>query len=165
MKTGMTTMIAALLALVLSVTIQAEESAVPEAPADSMAATAEVAAPSEYLAVTYFHGDVRCATCKKLEAYSHEAIVEGFGDELESGAVVWRTVNYDQDDNKHYIDDYKLYTKALIVSRMRDTVEVEWVNLEKIWSLVGDKDDYLKYVQSEVRDYMNAAAEPEAAAE
>lgn len=165
MKTGMTTMIATLLALVLSVTIQAEESAVPEAPADSMAATAEVAAPSEYLAVTYFHGDVRCATCKKLEAYSQEAIVEGFGDELESGAVVWRTVNYDQDENKHYIDDYKLYTKALIVSRMRDTVEVEWVNLEKIWSLVGDKDDYLKYVQSEVRDYMNAAAESEAAAE
>ncbi|MFH2055072.1 MAG: nitrophenyl compound nitroreductase subunit ArsF family protein [bacterium] len=157
--------IAIMVAISFCAIAQADNEAVVAQVATDTTTSTDSVDVADQSVVTYFHGDVRCATCKKLEAYSHEAIVEGFSDELKSGSLVWRTVNYDEDANKHYIDDYKLYTKALIVSKMSDSTEVGWVNLEKIWSLVGDKDEFVKYVQTETRNFMSPAAEPEAAEE
>lgn len=111
--------------------------------------------PSTQTIVTYFHGDQRCATCLKLEAYSREAIESGFVDSLKAGVLQWRMVNYDQDENKHYIDEYQLYTKSLILSRMVDGKEVAWSNLDKIWTLVGDKPQFVEYVQKETRAFLD----------
>ncbi|MBD3219246.1 MAG: hypothetical protein GF310_13305 [candidate division Zixibacteria bacterium] len=102
----------------------------------------------------YFHSTRRCATCKKLEEYAREAIEGGFEDELENGTLEMKAVNTDEDENKHYIDDYKLYTKALILSRVNDGEEVEWVNLDKIWKLVGNEDKYKAYVTSGVEEFL-----------
>ena len=116
----------------------------------------QVAVPSTQTIVSYFHGDQRCATCLKLEAYSHEAIEQAFADSLAAGTLVWRMVNYDQDENKHYIDDYRLYTKALILSRVVDGKEVAWKNLDQIWTLVGDEAKFVDYVQKETAAFMAA---------
>ncbi|NIS17703.1 MAG: hypothetical protein GWO41_15105 [candidate division Zixibacteria bacterium] len=102
----------------------------------------------------YFHSTRRCATCRKLEEYSREAIEEGFENELEKGLLEINAVNTDEKENKHFIDDYKLYTKALILSKVEDGKEVEWVNLDKIWKLVGDEDKYKAYVTSEVKEFL-----------
>ena len=104
---------------------------------------------------TYLHGTLRCATCRKLEAYSEEALKTAFEEELNDSSLVWRTINYDEKENEHYLKDYSLYTKALILSRVKDGSELEWKNLSKIWELVGNKDEFLKYVQDETRDFIN----------
>jgi hypothetical protein len=103
----------------------------------------------------YLHGTRRCATCRKLEAYSEEALRVAFEKELLDSTLVWRTINYDEKENEHYLKDYSLYTKALILSRVKDGSEVEWKNLTKIWELVGDKDKFLKYVREETRAFMD----------
>ena len=102
----------------------------------------------------YFHSTRRCVTCKKLEAYSKEAIESGFKDELEKGTLVIKAVNTDEKENKHYIDDYKLYTKALILSRVKDNQELEWKNLDQIWKLVGNEDKYKAYVVNEIKEFL-----------
>jgi hypothetical protein len=38
--------------------------------------------------------------------------------------------------------------------KVRDGKQVEWRNLEKVWDLVGDKADFVKYVQTNVKDYL-----------
>jgi hypothetical protein len=103
----------------------------------------------------YFHGDRRCTTCRKLEAYSGEAFQVGFKTEIADSTLVWRAVNYDRKENKHFIDDYKLYTKTLILSHVRGGKEIEWVNLDKIWQLVRDKDKFIRYVQTETRKFLD----------
>jgi hypothetical protein len=102
----------------------------------------------------YFHSTRRCATCKKLEEYAREALEGGFEKELENGILVIKSVNTDQDENQHFIDDYKLYTKALILSRVKEGEEVDWVNLDKIWKLVGDEDKYKDYVTKELAEFL-----------
>jgi hypothetical protein len=117
----------------------------------------EEAAPAgQTVIVSYFHGNRRCGTCMKLEAYSKETIQTNFKQELADSSVIWRTVNYDEEDNKHYIDDYGMYTKSLILSRVSDGKDVEWKNLDKIWQLVKDKDKFMAYVQAETRDFIKA---------
>jgi hypothetical protein len=104
---------------------------------------------------SYFHGDVRCPTCMKLEAYSGEAILAGFDKEVKDSLVVFRTVNWDREENAHFVDDYQLFTKALILSRVRGGKEIAWANLDSIWQYVGDKDKFVKYVQSHARAFVD----------
>jgi len=102
----------------------------------------------------YLHGDKRCATCRKLEAYSEEALREGFPEMLKDSTLIWGTINYDQKENEHYLKDYNLFTKALILSRVRDGSEIEWKNLDRIWELVNDKDKFLEYVRKETEAFL-----------
>jgi hypothetical protein len=104
--------------------------------------------------VYYFHGTRRCANCLKFEEYSKEAIDSGFAGELADGRLKWRMINTDESENKHYVNDYQLYTKSLVLARVVDGKEVAWKNLDKIWKLVGDKEKFIAYVQEEIKAYL-----------
>ncbi len=102
----------------------------------------------------YFHTTYRCSACKKIEAYSREAIETGFAEELENGTLKFESVNINEDDNKHFIKDYQLYTKSVIVCNMEDGKQTEWKNLTKVWQLIRNKDEFTKYVQEEINAYL-----------
>lgn len=76
---------------------------------------------------------------------------------MKEGKVVWRLVNLDEPANRHFIDDYRLYSKAVIVADVRDGKEARWKNLVKVWQLTNDKEAFVKYVQDEVRAYLEGA--------
>lgn len=130
-------------------------------PATDSIAKAEDNKTSDKFVAYYFHSTKRCFTCKKLEAYAGEAFSAGFAEELADSALVWQPINYDKKENKHFIKDYKLYTKALILSRVRDGQEVDWVDLKNIWQLVGNKEKYIEYVQAATRKFMDSEVKDE----
>jgi hypothetical protein len=138
------------------VTLPLKPDSAEKASTDSLSDDGQEADPDGDVKVIayYFHGTRRCATCKKLEAYSKQAIEDGFTEQLENGVLVFKAVNTDEKENEHFIDDYKLYTKALILSKVKDGEEVEWVNLDKIWKLVGNEDKYKAYVTSGVKEFL-----------
>lgn len=112
---------------------------------------------SPKLMVYYFHGTFRCATCRKIEAYSREALESGFPKELKDGTIEWHVINVEEAGNRHYIDDYRLFSKSLILVRLKDGKQKEWKNLMKVWELIGDKKAFADYVQDEVRAYLGAS--------
>ena len=134
---------------------KAESTEVTAKSADQDSTKVQESTVEPSLIVYYFHGTRRCVTCKKLEAYTQEAVDTAFVDELKSGALQWRSVNVDEDENKHFVDDYQLYTKTVILSRVKGGKEVEFKNLDKIWQLVrGEKEEYVKYIQDEVKAFL-----------
>ena len=145
-----------LVALLLSATALAAEPVAEQA--SERAAEDSVVTPTsgdEQYIVYYLHGDRRCATCMKLEAYSHEAITTGFADALEDSSVVWRVVNFDEEENEHYVKDYKLYSQSVVISHVKDGEEVGWKNLDRIWKLVGDQEEFIAYVQEETKAFID----------
>ena len=104
--------------------------------------------------VYYFHGDVRCPTCHKLESYAQEAVETTFAEELGAGLVQWKPVNVDRPENAHFVKDYQLVTKSVILSEVIDGRETDWKNLDKIWDLVGSKDVYLDYIRENVKIFL-----------
>jgi hypothetical protein len=102
----------------------------------------------------YFHTNTRCSTCMKIEAYSHEAIEKGFPEELKNGTLEMRIVNYEQPENRHFMQDYKLVSKSLVLVNMVNGKQTEWTNLKIVWQLTGRKDAFLNYVRKEVRNYL-----------
>ncbi len=111
-------------------------------------------APVQKVVAYYFHVSVRCPTCRAIEEYAREAVERGFAEQLKSGALEWRPVNVQLPQNRHFIRDYQLYTRSLVLVKLKDGQQVEWRNLEKVWELVSRKTDFLKYVQTHVRAYL-----------
>jgi len=110
--------------------------------------------PVEKICVYYFHGSMRCPTCYKLEQYSKEAIEDNFKSELASGRLEYRVVNIEQKGNEHFIHDYQLYTKALILSLVKGGTQVKSKNLTHIWQLVGNKYKFIEYVKEELANFL-----------
>ena len=104
----------------------------------------------------YFHGRERCQNCIKFESFTEEAIQGAFAEQLNSGELVWKMVNTDEPANKHFVGDYELYSKSIVVVENRDGKRGRWKNLEKIWELVGDKNAFVEYIRDEAGTYLGA---------
>jgi hypothetical protein len=146
---------AALLAFVAaSIVVLAAQALRPTAPA---APASPAASPGgDTVIVWYFRTSMRCPSCLKIEAYAHEAVQKHFADELKSGRLVWRVVNVEEPGNEHYIQDYQLVTKSVIVSTVRDGRQTAWKNLDRIWELIPDKPGFIAYVRDEVAASLRA---------
>ncbi|MBN1869254.1 MAG: hypothetical protein JW847_01585 [Candidatus Omnitrophica bacterium] len=105
----------------------------------------------------YFHGSVRCITCTNMEKYSREAIETNFQDTIASGKLEFKAVNVEEGGNEHFVDDYQLYTKALILSLVKDGKEIKSKNLDQIWQLSRDKEKFFEYVTGEINEFMKDA--------
>ena len=102
----------------------------------------------------YFHGSFRCITCTNMEKYSKEAIETNFEDAISSGMLEFKAVNTDESGNEHFVNDYQLYTKSLILSMAKDGKEIKSKNLDKIWNLARNKQKFIDYVSGEVNEFM-----------
>ena len=102
----------------------------------------------------YFHTTSRCPSCRAIEAYSHEAIESAFAEQIKDGRLVWRVVNIEVKGNEHFVKDYGLFTKSLVIVDEVRGKPAQWKNLEKVWQLLQDKPKFLRYVQDEMRGYL-----------
>lgn len=110
--------------------------------------------PRHKIVAYYFHGTVRCETCLNIEKYTDEALNTYFADELADGRLVWRVINREVPPNEHFVEDYQLYSQALIIIDSIPGQPAEWKNLEAIWDYAGDKAAFIEYVHTEVGQYL-----------
>jgi hypothetical protein len=110
------------------------------------------------IVVFYFYGNRRCFSCKKIEALTAAAIKEGFSQEIEKGVLEFKPVNIETPGNQHFIKDYRLYSKSVIVSDMVKDSEERWKNLQRVWELLYREGAFKGYIQEEIREYLNRKA-------
>jgi len=104
----------------------------------------------------YFHGNFRCASCVKIEALSRKAITEGFPEELKSGRLRFLEVNVDDAQNQHFIGEYQLASQSLILVRIRDGKQIQWQNMEKVWTLLDSEREFIPYVRDGVSGFLKS---------
>ncbi len=125
--------------------------------ANDGASHAAPAVPDNGVVAYYFHTTLRCSTCRKLEALSKEAISSGFAKELGSGRLAFQVVNVETPGTKHFVKDFQLVTKSLVLVEYKNGKVVRWKNLPKIWQLVRDRDAFIRYVQDNARVFLGEA--------
>jgi hypothetical protein len=89
-----------------------------------------------------------------IQAYTEKALATGFRDDLTNGRLEFRQVNFQRSENRHFVQDYQLYTSAVIIARFRDGKQVEWENLTDVWVLSESNSAFVSYVQRHVRDHL-----------
>lgn len=119
------------------------------------AALVETAAGLKAAVVYYFYTDARCSSCKSLEAYTREAVASGLAAGYKDWRVEFRGVNVDDKENAHFVQDYRLDSKAVIVQKFSGGKALSWGKLEKVWTLLGDKDAFMAYVVSETHKLLD----------
>ncbi|WPJ95653.1 nitrophenyl compound nitroreductase subunit ArsF family protein [Coraliomargarita algicola] len=136
--------------------LQPAPSVSPE-PTVTAAADAVASAPvrSERVTVTYFTSDVRCISCKKIEALTRETLNERFADALADGALVFETHNIDRPENKHYVEDYELSFKTVIIAKeSADPKQVRWQRMDDVWTYLNEPESFKDYLDAGIREVL-----------
>lgn len=144
MKRGITIAIF-LLALVSAIYVLSGSDAIaPTLPEEAGGAEADG------LVVYYFDMGKDCSTCLNLESYTHETLTTHFAEALASGAIQWQVIDVDASEQGHFVEDFGLYTKSVVLAHYAAGEVVEYDNLSRIWELVYDKAAYMDYVRKQV---------------
>ena len=104
--------------------------------------------------VYYFHATTRCATCRTIEAYSRETVASRFAADLEARRLEWQAVNVDEPANRHFIRDFQLYTRSVVIVDAKDPKRFKV--LDRVWQLVRDKAAFQQYVEQEIRAFQRS---------
>jgi hypothetical protein len=108
--------------------------------------------------VYFFSTGKECTTCEQIPQYTKATLERNFAPALASGALVYRAIDVDLPQHEHYLNEYKIYTKSVVVE-LRDRGKlVRWENLEKVWDLVYDEAGFEAYVRDAVRAMLEPAA-------
>lgn len=100
--------------------------------------------------VYYFHGNQRCKTCKQIEALTKKIVEEGFAAQLKDGSMEVRVLNVDQAENEHFVTDYELAVRSVVLSKLDSGKETNWRRLDKVWQLVHDEAAFAAYLREEI---------------
>ncbi len=108
--------------------------------------------------VTYFTSNQRCKTCRKIEKLTHDLIYSAFKDELKNKEIIFQTINFDDPENKHYMKDYNLSFKTVVVSDREKGKEVQWSKYDDVWKLHGNPEQFNVYLTKGIKQYLKPSS-------
>jgi len=118
------------------------------------------------LMVYYFHRTDRCPTCRFLEAYAHAAVEADFGEQLESGEIVWKALNYDKPPGEELAKEFGVLNPVVVLARMQGGKITQPKVLDETWGLAArnDKTGLMDTVREGIREMLKTADTAPAAA-
>ncbi len=114
------------------------------------------APPAEGLVVYYFDGDFHCRTCDSFETFTREVLQSDFASELRQGRLQWQVVNVDRPPERHFVRDYALISRTIVLATFHQGRQVRWRKLDRIWDLVDDQRRFKQYIRDETRIELDA---------
>jgi hypothetical protein len=106
--------------------------------------------------ITYFTSDQRCTTCLRIEKQTRDAVQDGFAAELGTGTLRFQTVNFDRPENKHFIGDYGLAFKTVVISERHQGKETKWDRYDKVWELASKPEAFAAYLREGIRAHLKS---------
>jgi len=118
--------------------------------------TVDAGVPATGVVAYYFHTTDRCSSCITIEKWTAEAIQTAFAAQLADGTLAWRVVNVEEAANTHFIEDYQLVSKSVVLVRYANGRPGKWENLQKVWQLLGDQTVFQDYITSSTSSFLEA---------
>ena len=111
------------------------------------ASGAQISGDIEKIEIYHFHATQQCYSCKTVGAYAEETINTYFSDELNSGKVVFASVNIDLPENKELVNKYEAKGSSLLIGiYYKDGGFTKEENVN-VWYKISNKEDYMSYLK------------------
>ena len=94
------------------------------------------------LTAIYFHAPHRCPTCRKIEAYAHEALQPG----IERGDLTWQIMDYTAPENAELVKQFKVMTSTVVLAEKRGDKIVRWKSLDDVWDYTHDQAKFAAFM-------------------
>jgi Zn-dependent alcohol dehydrogenase len=104
--------------------------------------------------MTYFISGTRCESCRKIETLARETAEQDFAEALASGKLVFRVIDTGEPGYRHFVQDYQITSKTVILSHRKDGRETEWADMAKVWDLLDDAPGFHAYLGERIREYL-----------
>jgi hypothetical protein len=132
----------------------------PSSPSSSVPgttpATVDTSVPANGVMAYYLHTTARCSSCITIETWTAEAIRKTFAAALADGTLVWRVLDVEEPANTHFIEDYELVSKSVVLVRYTNGKPGKWENLQDVWQLLGDQKAFQDYITSSTRSFLDS---------
>lgn len=110
------------------------------------------AAPAQdEIIIYYFHGNQRCPTCRNIEELSRTAARKVIGSRYSDIPIRFLSVNVDEESNEHFIQDYQLLIRSVVIAKKHNGQETGWRRLDKVWQLHSDPAAFFEYFDTEAQ--------------
>lgn len=126
----------------------------PVAPSPGQAVAQAGSLPENGVIIYQFHRRFRCQACHSLEAAINEALDRHFAREVKDGRIVFRVVDLDAEGNGHYEKDYQFFYNTVIMVDVKNGSEARFKNLEKVWELVEEPEEVIRFIRSNLEEYL-----------
>ena len=93
-------------------------------------------------------------SCGIIEDYTQDVLNGDFSEEVKTGRLLWKPINVEVPANRHYVDDYQLFSKSVVLAVGAGGTEKRWKNLERVWVLVNNEAAFKEYVRGEIRSQL-----------
>lgn len=126
----------------------------PQTPTETQETPAALATQQTKVIAYYFHGAYRCVTCLGIERQAKQSIESTFASDLRDQRLVFQSVNVEEAPNRHFVQDYQLETRSLVLVQFKEGKPARWKTLNEVWTLVRDPQRFHEYVQNEVAQFL-----------
>ncbi|MBU2501289.1 hypothetical protein KJ682_08185 [bacterium] len=126
------------------------------------AAAGATPAPAEgrpQVVATYFHRTLRCQTCLQIEALARYDVTGVMASDVESGRLVWRSVDFEVEDDASNRERFGLDGPSLVITLEDGGKVLRWVRLDRVWEFSTDVAAFDEYVLGALEEYLTAASE------
>jgi thiol-disulfide isomerase/thioredoxin len=134
----------------------------PEADSEQISNNREVftlpATTGRTTLVVYFHGNIRCPTCLKIERTAEEVVKTRFGEALEGGTMQWAAINYDVPENELLAEELGIETPSLVVLEAENGRAARHRTFPETWDLIGDEAAFADYVRDGIARFLEETA-------
>ncbi|MCL6475810.1 MAG: nitrophenyl compound nitroreductase subunit ArsF family protein [Firmicutes bacterium] len=126
--------------------------------ASAQAVSPQIPAQGRYVVLYYFHTTFRCASCLAIEKVARQVVNAQFKNLVDKGLLQFRPVDVENPQNRHFIGDYQLYSKSLVLVEYQDGKEVRHKNMEGIWQQTS-LEGLQEYIAQEIASFVGATGQ------
>ena len=77
-----------------------------------------------------------------------------FKDALDKNILIFKPINVQKEDNKHFIQRYKLTNRYVVLSLEKEGKEINYIPLPDVWRLSKNPEDFESYMLSNIKKIM-----------
>ncbi len=104
--------------------------------------------------VYYFHRKFRCQSCEILESTLQDTMRVTYANHFGAGRLAMCVINVDDPENRHYLEQFKIFSNSIVIVEKRSGVVLRYKNLEAIWDVLEDRDAITQMLRTEVAQFL-----------
>ncbi len=124
-------------------------------PSSAPKAAAVKTAAQKNAVVYYFYTNTRCSSCKTIEAYTRAAVQSNLTAGYKDWKIEFQSVNVEEAPNAHFVQDYWLNSKSVVIQKFSGDKPLKYAKLEKVWQLLSDKTAFVDYITAETHKLLD----------
>jgi hypothetical protein len=108
----------------------------------------------QYVSVLYFYQVPSCETCLLMSKYVSETVETRFAESVKKGEIVLQHLNLEDEQNADLVQKLGIKVPMLAIAQIKDGKMEKAKLARKVWFLAAEKDEFMDYVEKEIRMYI-----------